>query len=206
VSKKHRARGALPAGRKGLRRVHILCVALVALAGLSWWAGLRWPAPVPLDGEHEVTTLGVAAALTLACIGLAFAVLNDLEDRLVFGFTAMVICTVLSGTSLPDLVYALNASDQEGEGAQTTLITEERFVSSEEHSPAKRRRYHVLRTQTLAASPGSPPPLVERRISREQYEALSNSALIPGQAMTLHWRQGRLGWPYIQAIDTSAQQ
>jgi cell division septal protein FtsQ len=64
VSRQRRRARHLPTvRRKGLRRVHGVCVALVLLGAAGFWMSLGSPPPVPIRGESWATVLGVSGGV-----------------------------------------------------------------------------------------------------------------------------------------------
>lgn len=149
-----------------------------------------------MEGDSQATLLGVSAAALLVCAALICWLLKETEDRITAGFTAFVVIGLTMGVVVPDLLYRLNTA------APDTLPgvdVRERFVLLTEHSPPKRRDYFVLHS-VPSTNPVEPSGATQRHISRAQYEALKQERLHPGQAVQLRIVQGRLGWPYIQAV------
>lgn len=192
---RRRARHLPPVRRKGLRRVHGVCVALVLLGAAGFWMSLGSHPPVPIEGESRATMLGVSGGVLLVCAALISWLLKETEDRMTACFTAFLVIGLTMGLTVPDLLYRLNTADPQ---ASPHVDVQERFVLLTEHSPAKRLDYFVLHT-VPRTKPVDLAGATQRHISRLQYEALQEAALQPGQLLQLRIVEGRLGWPYVQA-------
>ncbi len=174
-----------------------VCATMLMAASLSWWVGWQWQGPVPLDGDHDIASLGLAAVLFVGSIMVVLRVLATPEQRWTASGMSLMLCAILSGTSLPAHLYEANAGDDDPPAL--TLTAQECFLSLATHQPARRRTYHLL--QTLPPSAELKASAIERRISRKQHEALVQSSMQPGQLVRLKVTEGRLGWPYVEAID-----
>lgn len=193
---RRRARHLPPVRRKGLRRVHGVCVALVLLGAAGFWMSLGSRPPVPIRGESWATVLGVSGGVLLVCAALISWLLKETEDRITACFTAFVVIGLTMGVTVPDLLYRLNTLDPP---ASPHVDVRERFVLLAEHSHAKRLDYFVLHTVPLT-KPVELAGATQRHIARPQYEALKQPAPQPGQILQLRIVQGRLGWPYVEAV------
>jgi hypothetical protein len=189
-----------PAPHKGLRRVHAVCAALVALAVASLLATLVSQAPpVPIAVVPRAVVLGASAGIFLLIVALICWLLKPTEDRITAGVTTLFTFGLTMGVTVPDLLYRINAW-QSDTLAQTTV--QERFVLLDEQSPGKHRHYFVLHTasgETSSRPAQNRAAVTQRHISRQQYEALQALFMPAGQPLQLNIVQGRLGWPYVQS-------
>lgn len=176
--------------------MHAVCAVILLLAISGFCMALGPRPPVPIIGEPRAAVLGASAGVFLVAAALIFWLLKNAQDRGAAGIAMVFSFGLTMGVTVPHGLYLLNSWHPE---TSPQVDVQERFVLLDEQRPGKHVHYFVLHSvpHTKAAEPAE---ATQRNIAQPLYEALQQAAPHPGQTLQLRIVQGRLGWPYVQAV------
>ncbi len=183
-----------------VRAVHVICTALILLSATSMVWSLKLAPPVPVDGRPMAAAWATVLVLAGFMAALTAWQVKPMEQRLTVLLIAAFCLPVLSGTAIPDLLCAINASEHQAPVEQHV----ERLVELKHESLGKHRERQVLITRPFESSLGGQ-TLHQREISRSQFSSLQASAWPPQHPLSIEVAHGLLGWRFVRSVkDASA--